>query len=175
MDSDYGSVIKSRHTVLEGAYAIWKHYRTKECYVVIRGTNLCKINTDLLTDLKIVEVYDDEIGVNTHSGAKLRGDSILSDIGDNLKECKRDIIITGHSLGSSVSHYMFLKYVKRYYYDWELKEKASRLKAVMFASPQLLTKSNNQLLINYENNINWYKYGSDFGPELIRALKGTNI
>jgi len=69
---------------------------------------------------------------------------------------------------------MFLKYVKRYYYDWKLKEKASRFKAVMFAAPQLLTRSNNQLLVNYENNINWYKYGSDFGPELIRTLKGAN-
>jgi triacylglycerol esterase/lipase EstA (alpha/beta hydrolase family) len=91
-----------------------------------------------------------------------RGDSVLAHIGEILKECKRHIIIIGHSLGGWIYYYIFLQYVKRHLYNWGLKEKASRFKAVIFAAPQLLTRSNNQLLINYEDNINWYKYGADF-------------
>ena len=38
MNTDSGCVIKSHQSEKNGAYAVWKHYRTKECYVVIRGT-----------------------------------------------------------------------------------------------------------------------------------------
>lgn len=170
MNTNSGCVIRSRQTDWEGAYAIWKHYRTKECYVVIRGTEI-KSLIDILTDLNVLEVYDDEIEATVHNGVKLRGDAILKDIDDKLKECKRDIIITGHSLGGAVSHYIFLKYVKRHYYDWGLGEKAERFKAVMFGAPQLISRSNNELLVNHEDNIHWYKYESDIVPEIIKTVK----
>ena len=170
MNTNSGCVIKSHQSEENGAYAVWKHYRTKECFVVIRGT---KNLMDFLTDSNIINIYDDEIGVDVHNGVKLRGDSILKNISDGLSVCKRDIIITGHSLGGSVSHYLFLKYVKKHYYDWGDKVKASRFKAVIFGAPQLTSKSNNQFLLNYEKNINWYKYESDVGPELVGTIKNT--
>ena len=170
MNTDSGCVIKSHQSANNGAYAVWKHYRTKECYVVIRGT---KNLMDALTDLNVINIYDDEIGVDVHNGVKLRGDFILGDISDGLRVCKRDIIITGHSLGGSVSHYLFLKYVKKHYYDWGEKVKASRFKAVIFGAPQLTSRSNNQLLLNYEKNINWYKYEADVGPELVGTIKNA--
>jgi len=43
----------------------------------------------------------------------------------------------------------------------------------MFGAPQLTSRSNNQLLLNYENNINWYKYESDVGPELVGTIKNA--
>ena len=164
-----GCVIKSHQSENNGAYAVWKHYSTKECYVIIRGT---KNLMDFLTDSNVIDCWDDEIGVHVHNGVRLRTEFILRDIDDKLKECKRDIIITGHSLGGSVSHYLFLKYVKRHYYDWD-RQKASRFKAVIFGAPQLTSKSNNQLLVNYEQNINWYKYESDVGPELVKTIKNA--
>ena len=170
MNTDSGCVIKSHQSEKNGAYAVWKHYRTKECYVVIRGT---KNFMDFLTDSNVINIYDDEIGVDVHNGVKLRGDFILRDISDGLSVCKRDIIITGHSLGGSVSHYLFLKYVKKHYYDWGDQVKASRFKAVIFGAPQLTSRSNNQFLLNYENNINWYKYESDAGPELVGTIKNA--
>lgn len=175
LNTDYGCVIKSHQSAMNGAYAVWKHYRTKECYVIIRGTKLNEINTDLLTDMNVVEIYDEELGVYVHNGVRLRTEFILADIGDGLKECRRDIIITGHSLGGSITHYLFLKYVKRHYYDWGEQQKASKFKAVMFSAPQLTTRSNNQLLVNYENNINWYKYESEFGAELVRTIKNAGF
>lgn len=172
MNTRSGCVIKSHQSEMNGAYAVWKHYRTKECFVVIRGT---KNLNDFLTDFNILDIYDDEIDVHVHNGVRLRTEFILGDIDDKLKECKRDIIITGHSLGGSVSHYLFLKYVKRHYYDWNQEQKANRFKAVMFGAPQLTTRSGNQLLINYEKNINWYKYESDVGPELVRTIKNAGF
>ena len=94
----------------------------------------------MLTDLDVEEYTDDEIGVKVHNGVRKRTDFILSDISDKLKECKRDIIITGHSLGAAITHYLFLKYVKKHYYDWEDGVKAKRFKAVMFGAPRLITQ-----------------------------------
>lgn len=169
MNTDSGCIIKSHESDLNGAYVIWKHLKTKECFVVIRGT---KTWSDFITDLKVEDIYDEEIGVHVHKGVQLRESFILSDISDKLSECKRDIIITGHSLGGSISHYLFLKYVHKHYYNWQEPKKAHKFKAVIFGAPQLTSKSNSQLLINFEKNIAWYKYENDLGPELIRTAKG---
>ena len=167
MDTDSGKVIFSGG---EGSFAIWKQKYTGECYLVNRGT---KYINDFFTDLATSEVDDEEIGVKVHYGVKFRGEAILSLIDDRLKDCTEDIIITGHSLGGCVSHYLFLKYVKRHYYEWGQKAKASRFKAVMFGAPQLITQSSIQLLRDHEQNINWYKYQDDMGPELIRTVKNS--
>ena len=172
LDTDSGCVIKSRQGFWYGAYAIWKHYRTKECYIVIRGTKV-KSLIDILTDINILQVEDKEIGVYIHNGVKLRSDSIRGDIDDKLKECKRDIIITGHSLGGAVAHHLFLKYVYKHYYDWNQGEKSERFKAVLFGTPKLITKSTDQFLVNHEDNINWYKYESDAIPEIIFTLRNV--
>ena len=82
LNTDSGCVIKSHQSDWGGAYAIWKHYRTKECYVVIRGTEI-KSLIDILTDLNLLEVRDYEIQVNVQNGVKLRSDFILGDIGPN--------------------------------------------------------------------------------------------
>ena len=111
LNSNYGCVIKTDNW----RYAIWKHYRTKECYVVIRGTNVFDFS-DILADLNVKEYFDNEISVGVHNGVRLRTEYIMDDIGDKLKECKRDIIITGHSLGGAVSHYLFLKYVYKHFF-----------------------------------------------------------
>ena len=170
LNTDSGCVIKSHQSDWGGAYAIWKHYRTKECYVVIRGTEI-KSLIDILTDLNLLEVRDYEIQVNVQNAVKLRSDFILGDIGPKLSECKRDIIITGHSLGGAVAHHLFLKYVYKHYYDWGDGQKSERFKAVLFGTPQLMTRSDNQFLVNHEDNINWYKYESDIVPEIIFMMK----
>lgn len=166
LNNDAGCVIDKG---INEEYAVWKQYRTKECYVVIRGTNNWG---DILADANIVEEYDQEIGVYVHKGVKERTESILSQIGEKLIVCKRDIIITGHSLGGAVAHYLFLIYVKRHYYDWNQKEKASKFKVAMFGAPQLISgPPNDELLVDAMSNINWYKYEKDVIPEIVRTLK----
>ena len=174
LNTNSGCVIKAYHNWANGAYAIWKHYRTKECYVVIRGTKIEEIS-DIFTDANVIDIWDNEIKAHVHNGAKLRGDFILNDIDDALKVCKNEIIITGHSLGGSVAHYIFLKYVKRHYYDWGQQYKAKKFKAVMFGAPQLVSRSNNQKLLQFEKNINWYKYENDPFPEIISTFKKTSL
>ena len=150
MDTDSGS--------------IWKQKYTGECYVVIRGTHSL---ADFMVDAQVAEFYDNEVGIYVHLGVRKRTDFILNDIGDRLKVCNNDIIITGHSLGAAVAHYLFLRYVYYHYYSWDLKDKAKKFKAVMFGAPQLLSRPNDQVLKNQEYCINWYKYGR-------RCCHGTN-
>ena len=64
MNTNYGCVIKSHQSDANGAYAIWKQYNTKECYVVIRGT---KNVMDFLTDANIPDWWDNEIEVHVHN------------------------------------------------------------------------------------------------------------
>ena len=45
----------------------------------------------------------------------------------------------------------------------------------MFGATQLTTRSGNKLLINYEKNINQYKYESDVGPELVGTIKNAEF
>lgn len=64
----------------------------------------------------MISLYNDnEIWIKAHNSFRLREENVLNNFDDKLKQCKRDIII-GYSLGVSVSHYLFLKYVKKYYY-----------------------------------------------------------
>ena len=167
LNSKSGCVIKTDYS----KYAVWKHYRTKECYVVIRGT---KDINDILTDADIEEYTDNELHVGVHNGVRKRTEYIMGHIGDKLKECKRDIIITGHSLGGAVSHYLFLKYSYKHFFNWGQFLKAYRFKAVIFGAPQLVTRSSNYFLTRRENSINWYKYENDPIPELIRLIKNSN-
>lgn len=65
MNTDSGCVIMGDLT--GGTYAVWKHYRTKECYLVIRGTKDVK---DFLADIDVEEINDDDIGAKVHNGVK---------------------------------------------------------------------------------------------------------
>lgn len=172
MDTDSGSVIYSHQSFENGAYAIWKQKYTGECYVVIRGTHSL---ADFMVDAQVAEFYDNEVGIYVHLGVRKRTDFILNDIGDRLKVCNNDIIITGHSLGAAVAHYLFLRYVYYHYYSWDLKDKAKKFKAVMFGAPQLLSRPNDQVLKNQEYCINWYKYGRDAVTELISRVKSSRV
>ena len=65
LNTNSGCVIKTDNW----RYAVWKHYRTKECYVVIRGTNVFD-SSDILADSDVEEYYDDEISVGVHNGVR---------------------------------------------------------------------------------------------------------
>ena len=170
MDTDFGYVFKSHESDSYGAYAVWKQKKSGECYVIIRGT---KTIGDIFTDLDVAEVYDDEIDVKVHHGVRTRTKFIIEDIGDKLKICTDDIVIAGHSLGGSISYYLYLLYVKRHLEDWGQKAKASRFKAVLFATPALTTKSGRENLANFDNYVHWYKYERDFVPYIVSTVKNS--
>lgn len=169
LNTGSGKVIKYHESDNNGAYAIWKH-ESGDCYIAVRGTNIKKIS-DILTDINVLEVRDDELGVYVHNGVYLRSNFIFGDIGSGLSECNKDIIITGHSLGGSVTHYLLLKYYKKHYYDWSDSKKAMRFKGVMFGAPQLVSDTGKNELKHIYNNINWYKYEKDPVPDLIQSLR----
>ena len=97
----------------------------------------------------------------------------INKIDDKLKVCTEDIIITGHSLGGSIAYYLYLLYVKRHLEDWGQKNKDSRFKTILFGAPALTTKSENENIANYDNYINWYKYGGDYITFIIGKVKNS--
>ena len=114
----------------------------------IRGA---KTLNDVFTDSVVSEGIDKEIEMKVHSGVKWRAEFYINKIEDKLKVCAEYIIITGYSLGNSIAYYLYLLYVKRHLEDWGQKNKASRFKVVLFASPALATKSEKENILNFNN------------------------
>ena len=97
----------------------------------------------------------------------------INKIDDKLKVCTEDIIITSYSLGGSIAYYLYLLYVKRHLEDWGQKNKDSRFKAILFGAPTLTANREKENVDNYDNYINWYKYGRDCIPFIIGKVKNS--
>jgi hypothetical protein len=63
--------------------------------------------------------------------------------------------------------------VKRHLEDWGQKNKDSRFKAILFGSPTLTANNEKENIDNYDNYINWYKYGGDYITFIIGKVKNS--
>lgn len=169
MDTSSGYTIDKHESKYNGAYAVWKQKTSGDCYIVIRGTSSL---SDVFTDLNVKEYYDSEIKAYVHSGVRGRALFIINNIGEKLKYCTQDIIVTGHSLGGSIAYYLYLLYVKRHK-DWGQSTKSYRFKAVLFSAPALTTKTKNTMLTLHDAFVHWYKYGRDGIPFIIYQVKSS--
>lgn len=169
-DTDSGYVFNYYESKTYEVCAILKQKDSGNFFVVIRET---KTLYDVITDSDESEVIGQEIEVKVHSWVKRRTDFYINKIDDKLKVCTEDIIITSHSLGGSIAYYLYLLYVKRHLEDWGQKNKDSRFKAILFGAPTLTANSEKENIDNYDNYINWYKYGGDYIAFIIGKVKNS--
>ena len=80
----------------------------------------------------MAEFVDEELEVKVHTGVRARTKFIFDNIGDKLKYCSNDIIVTGHSFRGAIAYYLYLMYAKYHSEDWGMGNKASMFKVVLF-------------------------------------------
>ena len=81
--------------------------------VFCRGTTVQK---EVITDLKTVYVYDDELGCNLHMGFREKADRLLADLEPLLtdpSDQRATVEVCGHSLGGAVALIVAIKLKKR--------------------------------------------------------------
>lgn len=154
-------------------YAIWKNYKTKDCYIVVKGED------GVMASIKSIELqkatYDEEIKANVRAGTRATGVTFTDSINlsNKLKECKRDIIITGHGSGGSIAHYLFLSLAKKHYKNTTDGIKGTSFKGVLFGSPLYITQTQDESLKDLEKNIEYYEYEGDGVPSLVKFVKAA--